>query len=85
MFVFPSMIAFRHGGNNHDGRKPGQENRRELAAPAQIRELLFEKREPVLEGLAIAPLATGFQLTHHAGALEQEAIALTLIIHLLRG
>jgi hypothetical protein len=55
------------------------------SAPAQIPKLLFEKRQPALERLTIAPLTAGFQLPHHAGALKQEAVALALFVHLLGG
>lgn len=55
------------------------------AAPAQIPQLLFQKRQPIFERLTIPPLTARLKLPHHAGALEQEAVALAFIIHLLRG
>jgi hypothetical protein len=46
--------------------------------------LFFQEAQAILQRLAITPLATSFHLLHHPRALEQEAIALSLVISLFR-
>ncbi len=91
MFLFPRadaavdrVVCPLFCSTNFGDRTPGLRHINDLSAPAQIRKLFFEKAQAILQRLAITPLATSFHLLHHASALEQEAIALTLVISLFR-